>query len=230
MEREGLLEWAFAPRACNFFNELENDPEHVPFTHREPNLPRGQYTLADEVRCTESDWGIAQHRLYPGYTLIVQHGMPNIRSTLHGPKAEVFRFKVPIDDGHLTSFEVELTQMSAEEAATKRETHEHAIGGDNDARAVLTQEILTGKQRLLDFDRTPPPGISMFNLQDDVTQVGQGVMADRVHEHLGSSDAYVVLLRAIFRRELKALAEGRPMKHWELTDDLVNTARRGARD
>jgi hypothetical protein len=67
----------------------------------------------------------------------------------------------------------------------------------------------------------------MFNLQDDVTQVGQGVMADRAHEHLGSSDAYVVLLRTIFRREMKAFAEGRPLKHWELTDDLVNTARRG---
>jgi len=230
MEREGLLEWARAPRACNYFNELENDPEHVPFTHRDPDLPRGQYTLADEVKCVESNWGIAQHRFYPGHTLIVQHGMPNIRSTRHGSKAEVFRFKVPVDDGHLISFEVELFQMSADEAEKKRATREHAIGGDNEARAVLTDEILAGKRRLLDLDRDPPPGISMFNLQDDVTQVGQGVIRDRQHEHLGSSDAYVVLLRSIFRREMKALAEGRPLKHWELTDDLVNTARRGARD
>ena len=80
MEREGLLEWAYTPRACNFFNELENDPEHVPFTHRDPNLPRGQYTLAERVDCIESNWGIAQHRHYPGHVLIVQHGMPNIRS------------------------------------------------------------------------------------------------------------------------------------------------------
>jgi 5,5'-dehydrodivanillate O-demethylase oxygenase subunit len=225
MEREGLLEWAFAPRACNYFNELENDPEHVPFTHRDPRLPRGEYPLADSVRVEESNWGIAQHRSYGDAVLIVQHGMPNIRSTAHGKGAEVFRFKVPVDDENLVSFEVEYYPMSAEEAAKRREAGTHKIGGDNEARAVLTQEILAGKHRLYDFDVDPPPGISMFNLQDDVTQVGQGVFRDREREHLGSSDAYVVLLRNLFRRELRAFAEGRPLKHWELTDDLVNTSR-----
>jgi len=58
-----------------------------------------------------------------------------------------------------------------------------------------------------------------------VTQAGQGPARGRAHEHLGWSDHYVVLLRSIFQREMRALAEGRPLKHWELTDDLVNTAR-----
>jgi len=225
MEREGLLEWAYTPRACNYFNELENDPEHVPFTHRDPKLSRGVFRMADEVRVEESAWGIAQSRAYRGSMLLVQHGMPNIRSTAHGRGAEVFRFKVPVDDEHLVSFEVELFPMSAEEAAQRRASHSDAIGGDNEARAALAQEILAGKRRLLDFDNDPPPSISLFNLQDDVTQVGQGVFRDRAHEHLGSSDAYVVLLRGLFRRELRAFAEGRPLKHWELTDDLVNTTR-----
>jgi 5,5'-dehydrodivanillate O-demethylase len=223
MEREGLLEWAYTPRACNYFNELENDPEHVPFTHRDPKLPRGVFRMADDVRVEESAWGIAQYRSYGDTMLIVQHGMPNIRSTAHGRGAEVFRFKVPVDDEHLVSLEVELFPVSAEEAARRR-ANRHT-GNDNEARAELAQEILAGKRRLLDIDNDPPPAISLFNLQDDVTQVGQGVVRDRAREHLGSSDAYVVLLRALFRRELRAFAEGRPLKRWELTDDLVNTVR-----
>jgi 5,5'-dehydrodivanillate O-demethylase oxygenase subunit len=226
MEREGLLEWAFTPRACNYFNELENDPEHVPFTHRDPKLPRGVFKMADDVRVEESAWGIAQYRTYGDKMLMVQHGMPNIRSTAHGKGAEVFRFKVPVDDEHLVSFEVELFPMSAEEAAQRRASGKgHPIGGDNEARAVLTQEILAGKRRLIDVEIDPPPGISLFNLQDDVTQAGQGVLRDRSQEHLASSDAYIVLLRSLFRRELKAFADGRPLKHWELTDDLRNTTR-----
>lgn len=226
MEREGLLEWAYTPRACNYFNELENDPEHVPFTHRDPKLPRGVFHLADDVRVEESAWGIAQYRTYGDAVLIVQHGMPNIRSTAHGRGAEVFRFKVPVDDEHLASFEVELFPMSAEEAAKRRANRRrHGIGGDNEARAELARGILAGKRRLQDLDVDPPPAISMFNLQDDVTQTGQGRIRDREHEHLGRSDAYVVLLRSLFQRELRALAEGRPLKHWELTDDLVNTTR-----
>ena len=157
MEREGLLEWAYTPRACNYFNELENDPEHVPFTHRDPKLPRGVFRMADDVRVEESAWGIAQYRSYRGTMLIVQHGMPNIRSTAHGRGAEVFRFKVPVDDEHLVSFEVELFPMSAEEAAQRRANRQsHGMGGDNEARAELAQEILAGKRRLLDVDNDPP--------------------------------------------------------------------------
>jgi len=226
MEREGLLEWAFTPRACNYFNELENDPEHVPFTHRDPKLPRGVFKMADDVQVEESAWGIAQHRTYPGHVLIVQHGMPNVRSTAHGRGAEVFRFKVPVDDEHMVSFEVELFPMSAEEAEQRREKRKNRnLTGDVEARAQLSQEILEGKRRLIDVELDPPPGVSLFNLQDDVTQAGQGPVRDRAHEHLGWSDHYVVLLRSIFQREMRALAEGRPLKHWELTDDLVNTAR-----
>jgi 5,5'-dehydrodivanillate O-demethylase len=226
MEREGVLEWAYTPRACNYFNELENDPEHVPFTHRNPKLPRGVFKMADSVRVEESNWGIAQYRYYKDYVLSVQHGMPNVRSTAHGHGAEVMRFKVPVDDTHLASFEVEI--YPGRTAPPHGEGHGEGPGGaDNEARAELVKAILAGKVRLSDLDVDPPPNISMFNLQDDVTQAGQGVMRDRSQEHLASSDEYVVLLRRLFEREMRALAEGRPLKRWEWTDDLVNTERQG---
>jgi len=43
------------------------------------------------------------------------------------------------------------------------------------------------------------------------------VVADRVNERLGQADAGMVHLRRIWARELKALAENRPLKQWERT-------------
>jgi 5,5'-dehydrodivanillate O-demethylase len=58
-------------------------------------------------------------------------------------------------------------------------------------------------------------GGSYFPIGDDVTQLGQGLIADRQHERLGSSDAALILFRNIWKRELRALAEGRPLKEWK---------------
>jgi 5,5'-dehydrodivanillate O-demethylase len=45
-------------------------------------------------------------------------------------------------------------------------------------------------------------------IQDGVTIVGQGKLCQREGEHLGTSDAAVILLRKIWQRELRALAAG----------------------
>jgi 5,5'-dehydrodivanillate O-demethylase len=46
----------------------------------------------------------------------------------------------------------------------------------------------------------------MVRLQDGVTIVGQGAIADRSREWLGAIDAGVVLLRRLWRRELSRSA------------------------
>ena len=46
------------------------------------------------------------------------------------------------------------------------------------------------------------------------TQVGQGTLPDRKNEHLGRSDQTVIMKRKVWERELRALAEGRPLKEW----------------
>ncbi len=48
------------------------------------------------------------------------------------------------------------------------------------------------------------------------TQVGQGRIRDRTHERLGRNDAKVLLLRKLWRRELTALADGRPVADWQI--------------
>src|SRR6185295_10617628 len=66
-----------------------------------------------------------------------------------------------------------------------------------------TQEALSGK---LPFDRIKHP-----RLQDTVMCAGQGTIADRSADRLGRSDAAVILLRKIWRRELRLLAEGKTL-------------------
>ena len=66
--------------------------------------------------------------------------------------------------------------------------------------------------------------VNLTHMQDDVTQIGQGIIRDRTQEHLGRSDGHVVLLRKLFEREMRALAEGRPLTQWYLPDDLGLTA------
>ncbi len=61
----------------------------------------------------------------------------------------------------------------------------------------------------------------VVSAQDYVAQVGQGAIADRPNEHLGRTDVGVILLRKMWTRELRALAEGRPLKQWKRPDDLV---------
>jgi len=125
-------------------------------------------------------------------------------------------------------------KLLTDEAAAQRREHHAAAERQAVAQIPVHDELLAsifaGKLRLHDVDADPPPGISMINVQDEVTQIGQGKIRDRRQEHLGRSDAYVVLLRTIWERELRALAEGRPLKDWQFTEDLMDTPRPFARD
>jgi 5,5'-dehydrodivanillate O-demethylase len=64
-------------------------------------------------------------------------------------------------------------------------------------------------------------GGTYFPVGDDVTQLGQGVIPDREQERLGASDVGVILLRNLWKRDLRALAEGRPLKQWQRTAEPV---------
>ena len=65
----------------------------------------------------------------------------------------------------------------------------------------------------LHIDEVTDPA-SVVSTQDYVAQMGQGVVAER-QERLGQADAGVILLRHLFAREMRALAEGRPLKQWK---------------
>jgi 5,5'-dehydrodivanillate O-demethylase len=48
-----------------------------------------------------------------------------------------------------------------------------------------------------------------------------GRIYDRTREHLGRVDESVVLKRMVWQRELRALAEGRPIKEWTESQELL---------
>jgi 5,5'-dehydrodivanillate O-demethylase len=77
----------------------------------------------------------------------------------------------------------------------------------------VAEEVLAGKRRI----QNSPADFSTYKLflvEDYATQVGQGAVADREHEHLGRIDAGMILVRKVWQRELRALAEGRPLTDW----------------
>jgi hypothetical protein len=51
--------------------------------------------------------------------------------------------------------------------------------------------------------------------QDYVAQVGQGAIADDMNWHLGREDSTVAMFRQLWQRELRALAEDRPLTQWK---------------
>jgi hypothetical protein len=80
------------------------------------------------------------------------------------------------------------------------------------------EEILAGRMRIQDIDPNYP---RIFIVQDSVALAGQGRMVEREKERLGQSDAGIILLRKLWERELKALAEGKAMKKWRRSGERL---------
>ena len=85
----------------------------------------------------------------------------------------------------------------------------------------VTRRFPCALKMVEDVDRTR---VDLVRLQDDVAQVGQGVVADRSRERLGRADAGIIAIRRVWTRELRALAEGRPLKQWRVPDDVAATS------
>jgi 5,5'-dehydrodivanillate O-demethylase len=51
--------------------------------------------------------------------------------------------------------------------------------------------------------------------------MGQPKVEEGPFEYLGQSDRGVILFRRLWIRELTALAEGLPLKHWQVPSELA---------
>ncbi len=243
-ERPGLIE-AGMPEIwpCNYFNRIDNDPSHVPYTHRESQLRTGKEALigAREVTATETEYGVASAVLSPNRPPFYVHfHMPNINQTrsmirVEGSIEDAQRlfvdrlfWRLPIDDTNCISYIVDMLHLSGEEAEAYKERRRQAAGqSDGAALNEMSEQILAGKMTIEDS----PQDMSMYKLfwvEDYATQVGQGAIPERPAEHLGRGDATVILKRRIWQRELKALAEGAPLKEWTEPAGLADMSSVGA--
>ena len=69
------------------------------------------------------------------------------------------------------------------------------------------EAILSGEKSWEDVAKHP----NIIRIQDGVAICAQGKIVDRSRERLGTSDAAVILLRKVWKRELKLLAAGKPV-------------------
>jgi 5,5'-dehydrodivanillate O-demethylase len=213
LEEEGVKEVTTRVLPYNYFNGVENsvDIVHVSFVHADSGFAEHGVQGIPTPGAEETEYGILMEDRYPnGQVRVTIFEMPTLIRLKVFPRdgmgwRTLLTWKVPIDDEHYHSFALNSSTAGS--------------GDPEDIR--LGQEILAGRRRL----RADDIGAyaKRVNLQDFVAQAGQGVIADRERERLGRSDKAVILLRKIWERELRALADGRPLKQWRWTGRAAAT-------
>jgi 5,5'-dehydrodivanillate O-demethylase len=134
-----------------------------------------------------------------------------------GPAARVtYIAHVPIDDHAHWAYVTQLVPVTGAEAETYLRHYAQSLAANAayPTPAEAAGEILRHGIRTVRDVKDHP---MLVEVEDQLAQGGQGVIANRHAEHLGRTDAGVVMLRRIFSRELHALAEGRPTKPWTMS-------------
>ena len=219
-EFEGLLEHDSYRRACNYFQNLENsiDHTHVGFVHKGQPGSFDGLTDSPLITVEESEWGITCHIRRPSRTGMSQFGMPNVfhlQGLPNDPEVSGYReflaWWVPIDDESHMQFGVYAVRVPPDRADVYRRRRDARLAAREIPSGDLAEAILAGRLRLEDVD---PRTTDVVRLTDDIAQIGQGRVADRRRDRLGRADAGVILIRKLWTREMRALAEGRPPKAW----------------
>jgi len=223
-DADGAVVHAEYVRDCNYFQNMENsvDEVHVAFTHRTTALDALNFAVP-RIEVEETDYGLVQYGVRPGDKRRKSHFvMPNILVMQLPPEMpseagwrDYVSWRVPITDEKHMSF----LALHAKVTGDAREKFLAAwTGGPSITPSAeeIAHKILDGELSLGDVSDRP----DLTVIQDHVTQIGQGVNADRNAEHLGRSDVAIVRLRRIWRRELEALAAGRPLNEWTAVREL----------
>lgn len=215
-EEPGILDVTYYERECNFSQDFEPKPIHGGFVHSD-GPPFSKLRIPTHVRAEETEWGFTTYTSHTnGQVKAKPYGMPNVHHVMGPPDrfgsgwTDNLVHIVPMDDENMLSFTVRLVRLTgqaAEEYLARR--------GPQNGRQFdheLTRLILAGKVRLRDVN---PDSIDTTWLEDNIAYVGQGRIADRSTEHLAPSDCGNILMRKLWARELRALAEGRPLTEWK---------------
>jgi 5,5'-dehydrodivanillate O-demethylase len=219
-ETGGLVTVSSYIRECNYFYNVENgpDPIHASFTHRQAvrGVPR--------IEAEESEFGITVRADRPtGDVSIFRWGFPNINlrpptDRLASSSGDV-AYRVPIDDDRHMGYVVIVVDVEGEERERFLERRRQ-LGEKAKAMGSpweLAQAVFRGEITIDELTDHP----DIFNIEDNTTQCGQMPVDQRQYERHGKSDVGVLLLRRIYEREMRALAEGRPLKAWRLTESLA---------
>jgi 5,5'-dehydrodivanillate O-demethylase oxygenase subunit len=219
-EKDGLWVETYV-RPCNFVNNLENDPIHIPFTHRESEFYINRPPEIPDISVEESEWGVLLRSRFPsGKLYITHHGLPNILCFRESDRDHL-AWRVPIDDQSHASFQLDVTHvLEGAEGEAYKSRHKARTGKLGRPPSEIGQAVLRGELRIQDIDG--PERANIVWIQDYATQVGQGPLELRKIEWLGRSDRALILIRKIWERELQALEDGKPMKQWFRSERLAS--------
>ncbi len=236
-ERPGVVE-AATPEIwpCNYFSRIENDPNHVPFVHRESLVRAGrtERLFPRKVSAEETEYGVRMGMSTPREPPAFLHfHMPNViqsrsRVRVEGSQEDVntlwadrYLMHVPIDDENNVTFIADWIPVTGAAAESYNKRRLQARKTMSVSPNQIAEAVLAGKMRIEDMDRETPTYYS-FWVEDYVSLVGQGPIADRANERLIQADIGVVFIRKIWERELRALAEGLPLKEWTTPAGLAD--------
>src|SRR5712692_5065337 len=230
-EQEGLVVAHGYTRNCNYFNQLESnmDELHVAFVHRESGFTEyGLNVDLPEVSGEETEYGVVKYGKRGDVVRVSHFFMPNALYIMGSPDdtetgwIDALAWRVPVDDTCHKSFNAWLVHATGEAAQRYQERQRQrreqlaALPPTNE----VTEAVLRGELHADDLRDRP----DVVTIQDNVAQCGQGVIADRTRERLGTSDVLVLLFRRIWERELRALAAGRPLKEWSRPEHIAATS------
>ena len=236
LEGPGYLDQTFYIRECNYFQNLENmvDETHANFTHRVSAFsdPGSINREVPEISAEETDYGLIEFARRSDQTVRSSHYiMPNSLlmqlplttgfigdGAANRPFSDYIAWRVPIDDDvHLSCAvqRLDLDEAAAERFFKHKEQLAKAVAALPSA-GLISQKILSGELTLDDVTTRE----DLIYIQDNVTQIGQGLIADREHEHLGTADSAIILLRKIWQRELRQLATSGTLKDWKVPQHI----------
>jgi 5,5'-dehydrodivanillate O-demethylase len=227
---DGMVEIDSYSRDCNYFQNVENalDMSHIGFVHADNAAVFKGVGLGRSLDVEESTWGITYgFTRADGARRVQQFGMPNMFYLTALPTdpdigwQESLFWWVPIDD--LRHMQFSLHRVPAQGAAAerlhaRRQARRSAI---TIAHQPLARDILEGRARMAEVDKST---VDLVRLQDDVAQMGQGLIADRDNENLGRGDVGVIAIRRLWTREIGAFLKGQPTKQWKRDASIVPRA------
>lgn len=223
-EEEAVTEaWAVL-FTCNYFQSYENtsDEFHVAYVHSGGGTHRNLAEVP-KMSAEETDYGFVRNSLRSdGKVRVTQHLMPNTTRVLVPPFKgmrgmggwrDTYLSFVPIDDERHHIFLTQYVHVAPEDMESYQSLHEQFRKdlAESAPPHMLAQEVLEGKRSLREMSEHP----WSVNIEDITAQAGQGAIADRSNERLGRTDIGVILMRKIWTRELRALANGKALKEWQ---------------
>ncbi|SFC60254.1 Rieske [2Fe-2S] domain-containing protein [Polaromonas sp. OV174] len=205
---------------CNWLQHAENslDAVHVSFAHQMgkvgvfgdaitsdiPTLKYEETSAGIQQTAVRVSGGKSQVRVSDWTFPYGNHvAMPAVYEG--GPWMESANWMVPIDDTHTLRVSLRAAPSTNPEADTKLQ--EYFDGCDDYCATDYHDELFAGNY-------PDDPLVRLTSAQDYVALIGQGAIADRVHERLGASDLGIAMLRRIIARELEAIRTEAPTKEW----------------